>query len=171
MNKLLSLRHALLVAVACVMISGCSKPAPSDMPATVAYKVKVVNGSKGIADVQVVMDSVDGQGVGAIAGTTNSSGVAEMKTTYKGFTAKGVPAGEYKVRCIKDPVVDHWKTDDELAAMDIAGRQAYFDEWMAKNKELPREVPEIFSNFDKCPVTVGVVEAGETVIDVSEYEK
>lgn len=168
MNRLTSLSAAFALALACMLTVGCSKPAPDDMPETVPFTVKVVNGSKGIADVQVVMENPTG--TGAVAGTTNSSGVAEMKTTYKNFTAKGAPVGEYKVRCIKDPVVDHWKTEEEITAMDLGERQAYFDEWAAKCEEQPREVPKILKEYDACPCSTKVEAGGQYVIDVSEYE-
>lgn len=169
MNQFTTLRNALFLALVCVLIAGCGKKAPADMPETVPFKVKVVNGSKGVADVQVVMEAKSG--VGAISGTTGSSGVAEMKTTYKNYTAKGVPNGEYKVRLIKDPVVDHWKTEAELNAMDMGERQSYFDEWTAKCNELPREVPVILKDYDKTPLSTTVSGAGEYVVDCAEYEK
>lgn len=167
MNKLLSFRSVLLAVMACVLIGGCGKSAPSDMPATVPFKVKVVNGGKGIADVQVVMNNPTG--TGAVSGTTNSSGVAEMKTTYKGFTAKGVPTGEYKVNCIKDPEVEDWKTTEEINAMSLGERQQYFDEKDEKRDALPREVPKILKSYDDTPCSITVSEAGEYVIDVAEY--
>lgn len=168
MSRFNSFRATLALVAVCTLIVGCSKPAPDDMPETVPFTVKVVNGSKGIADVQVVMENPTG--TGAVSGKTNSSGVAEMKTTYKNFTAKGAPVGEYKVRCLKDPVVDHWKTQEEINAMDLGERQAYFDEWAAKCKELPREVPEILNEYDACPCSTKVEAGGQYVIDVSEYE-
>ena len=92
---------------------GCGKAAPDGFPETQPFTVKVVDGGKGIEGVQVTLAHSDPKGVGAVAGTTNSSGVAKMTTTFKNFTADGAPAGEYRVQCVKDPVVDHWKTDAE----------------------------------------------------------
>jgi len=169
MNRISVLQRLLLVASIGALAVGCGKTAPEGMPATVPFTVKVVDGSKGIADVQVVLESETA--IGSVAGTTNSSGVAVIKTTYKNFTANGAPTGEYKVRCIKDPVVDHWKTQDEISAMDLGERQAYFDEWKAKCDELPREVPLILNDFDNCPCKTTVADGGEYVVDVSEYKK
>ncbi len=168
MKNNIAFRSFFALAAVCALFVGCAKPAPDGMPETVPFKVKVVDGGKGIAEVQVVFDSTTG--VGAIAGSTNASGVAEMKTTFKNYTVKGVPLGEYKVRCIKDPVVEHWKTQEELNKMDLGERQAYFDEWAAKNAELPREVPAILGNYDQCPCSTTVSAAGEFVVDVSEYK-
>lgn len=167
MSRAFSLCYALLTAAVCLPIVGCGKLAPEGMPETVPFTVKVVDGSKGIADVQVVMDSESG--TGAVSGTTDSFGVAIMKTNYKNYTAKGVPTGDYKVRCIKNPTVDHWKSEEELNQMDLGERQAYFDEWQKKNEELPREIPKILEDFDKCPVSTTVSGEGEFVVDVSQY--
>ena len=168
MNRLLTLRYALFFALACVTLVGCKESAPDGMPDTVPFTVKVVDGSKGIADVQVIMNSPTA--TGSVAGTTNSSGVAVMQTTFKNFTKKGVPTGEYKVLCVKNPTVDHWKTEEELNQMDVGTRQAYFDEWQKKNEELEREVPKILESFDNSPCSVTVSGEGEFVVDVAEYK-
>ncbi len=167
MHKAPSLRSTFLFALAFFTIVGCGKSVPKDMPKTVPFKIKVVDGSKGIADVQVVMDGQSGSG--SLAGKTDSSGVAVMSTTYKNYTAKGVPTGDYKVRCIKNPTVDHWKSEDERNKMTPGEMDQYYGEWQKKCDELPREVPKILEDFDKCPVTMTVSEAGEFVVDVSQY--
>ena len=168
MNRLLTLRYAFLFALACVTLVGCKESAPDGMPDTVPFTVKVVDSSKGIADVQVIMNSPTA--TGSVAGTTNSSGVAVMQTTFKNFTKKGVPTGEYKVLCVKSPTVDHWKTEEELNQMDMGTRQAYFDECEKKNEELEREVPKILESFDNSPYSVTVSGEGEFVVDVAEYK-
>jgi len=169
MNRISALQRFLLVASIGALVVGCGKTAPEGMPETVPFTVKVVDGSKGIADVQVMLESETA--IGSVAGTTGSSGAAVIKTTFKNFTVNGAPTGEYKVRCIKDPVVDHWKSQEELNAMDLGQRQAYFDEWKAKCDELPREIPLILSDFDKCPCRTTVSDGGEFVVDVSEYKE
>ena len=149
---------------------GCGKAAPDGFPETQAFTVKVVDGGKGIEGVQVTLAHSDPKGVGAVAGTTNSSGVAKMTTTFKNFTADGAPTGEYRVQCVKDPVVDHWKTDEEMAAMSPGERTEYFNEWQAKCDELPREVPKKLGNYDATPLTATVASGGgELVVDVAEY--
>lgn len=149
---------------------GCGKAAPDGFPETQPFTVKVVDGGKGIEGVQVTLAHADPKGVGAVAGTTNSSGVAKMTTTFKNFTADGAPAGEYRVQCVKDPVVDHWKTDAEMSAMSPGERTAYFEEWKAKCDEQPREVPKALGNYDATPLTATVAAGGgELVVDVAEY--
>lgn len=150
-------------------VVGCGKRAPEGFPEVQPFKVKVVDGSKGIAGVQVTFSSP--QAAGAIAGTTDSSGLATMKTTLKNYTASGVPTGEYRVCCLKDPVVDHWKTDDEMMKMSIPDREAYFAEWQAKCDALPREVPKELGSYDHSPASTTVAAGGgELTIDVAAYK-
>lgn len=152
------------------VFGGCGKTAPDGFPETHPFTVKVVDGGKGIEGVQVTLAHSDSNGVGAVAGTTNSSGVAKISTTFKNFTAAGAPAGEYRVQCVKDPVVDHWKTDAEMAAMSPGERTEYFEEWKAKCDELPREVPKALGNYDATPLTATVAAGGgELVVDVAEH--
>ena len=149
---------------------GCGKTAPDGFPETHPFTVKVVDGGKGIEGVQVTLAHSDSSGVGAVAGTTTSSGVAKISTTFKNFTAAGAPAGEYRVQCVKDPVVDHWKSDAEMAAMSPGERTEYFEEWKAKCDELPREVPKALGNYDATPLTATVAAGGgELVVDVAEH--
>lgn len=166
--KLLSLRCCAVLAFAvCFAAVGCGKKAPEGMPETVPFKVKVTNGGKGIADVQIEL--VNPKIQGSIAGSTNSSGVAEIKTTFKNFTANGAPVGEYRVRLKKDPLAEHWKTNDEILAMGVGERAEYYDEYNAKCEELPREVPKILGDYDGTPLTTTVSDGGEAEFDVAEY--
>jgi len=148
---------------------GCGKAAPEGMPATVPFTVKVVDGGKGIADVQIQLINEKAQG--SIAGKTDGSGVAKIKTTFKNFTADGAPTGEYRIRCIKDPLAEHWKTSEERAAMTIGEQAEYDAEYQEKCDALPREVPKVLGDYDNTPLTANVSDGGEVVVDVSEYNK
>lgn len=149
---------------------GCGKAAPEGFPELQPFTVKVVDGGKGIEGVQVSLANLDPKGVGSVAGKTNSSGVATMKTTFKNHTADGAPTGEFRVICIKDPVVEDWKTDDEIAKMSPGEREAYGKEKDAKRDEMPREVPKTLSLYDQTPVQTTVsAGGGEFVVDVAEY--
>ncbi len=159
-NLVLFCVAALLLGVAV----GCGPKKPADMPETYPFKVKIVDGSKPIADVQVQMlwekNSV-------VTGVTGADGVAEMKTTLQKFTTKGAPEGEFRVLCTKDPKVDHWKTDQERAEMSSGEAAAYMKEWQAKCDELPREIPKVWKDFDKTPLKASVPNGGgEVTFDV-----
>ncbi len=166
--KTLSLRFgAVLTLALCFAAVGCGKKAPEGMPETVPFKVKVTSGGKGVADVQIEL--VNPKIQGSIAGSTNSSGVAEIKTTFKNFTADGAPVGDYRVRLRKDPLVEHWKTDEEILAMGVGERAEYYAEFEAKCDELPREVPKILGDYDGTPLTATVSDGGEVEFDVAEH--
>jgi hypothetical protein len=157
--------YALLVAVlAGVALPGCKAKKPDGMPELVPFKVKVVDGSTPIADVEVFFI---GQGNTVTHAMTDASGVAEMTTSLQDYTEEGAPVGEYRVQCRKDPMAEHWKTPQEQAEMTIEERGAYSKEWQDKCDALPREVPKKWSDFDKTPLTASVpAGGGEVVFDV-----
>jgi len=163
----MKLRQFLCLAVGAALMCaavGCGPKAPADMPKTVPFKVKVVDGSKGIAGARVLFLSEQKAVVSAI---TDSNGVAEITTSLQGYTAKGAPSGEYRVQIVKERLAEHWKTDEERAKMDKPEKDAYLDEWLEKCNEIPREVPAIWEDFDKTPLTASVpAEGGEVTFDV-----
>lgn len=146
---------------------GCGPKAPADMPETHPFKVKVVNGSDAIADVDVFFIATSGSVT--ISGKTDKNGVAEITSTLQGYTADGAPAGDYKVTCTKDPQPEHWKTPAELAAMSVGEQSEYHAEYEAKRAEMPREIPEVWKDFDRTPLSATVsAGGGEVTFDVAE---
>ena len=163
MLKKILLSCALVAAVA-TSLTGCGPKKPDGMPEVYPFTVKVVDGSTPIADVQVFF-IYDGKCV--VAGTTDAKGVATMQTTLQNYTEKGAPAGEYRVTCTKDPLAEHWKTPEEISKLPLGEQMEYQKEWQAKCDELPREIPIIWKNFDKTPLTAEVTaQGGEVVFDV-----
>lgn len=160
--------YALLVAVlAGVVLVGCKAKRPDDMPELVPFKVKVVDGSTPIADVDVFFI---GQGNTVTHAMTDANGVAEMTTSLQDYTEKGAPVGEYRVQCTKNPTVEHWKTPQEQAEMTIEERGAYSKEWQEKCDALPREIPKKWGDFDKTPLAASVpAGGGEVVFDVEGH--
>ncbi len=163
----LSCFFALATAAICVVAVGCGPKAPADMPETHPFKVKVVNGSEPIADVDVFFIATSGNVT--INGKTDKSGVAEISSTLQNYTASGAPAGEYRITCTKDPKPEHWKTDEERGQMSMEESNAYHAEYEAKRAEMPREIPQIWQDFDKTPLSATVsAGGGEVVFDVAE---
>ena len=161
------LRAFLFVVLAGGVLVGCKAKRPDGMPELVPFKVKVVDGSKAIADVDVFFI---GQGNTVTHAMTDANGVAEMTTSLQDYVEKGAPVGEYRVQCTKNPTVEHWKTPQEQAEMTIEERGAYSKEWQEKCDALPREIPKKWSDFDKTPLTASVpAEGGEVVFDVEGH--
>ena len=152
-----------LAALLVCAVIGCGAKKPADMPETVPFTVKVVDGGKGIEGVHVFFIYDKNPSISAV---TDSSGVAQMSTSLQQYTAKGAPVGDYRVTCTKDPMVEHWKTAQERALMSPGDASAYMKEWQAKCDELPREIPKIWSDFDKTPLKCTVTAGGEVVFDV-----
>ena len=154
-------------AALCVVAVGCGPKAPADMPETHPFKVKVVNGSDPIADVDVFFIATSGNVT--INGKTDKNGVAEISSTLQNYTASGAPVGEYKITCTKDPKPEHWKTEEERGQMSMEESNAYHSEYEAKRAEMPREIPKIWQDFDQTPLSATVAAGGgEVVFDVAE---
>ena len=137
----------------CAAVTGCGPQKPADMPDVVPFKVKIVDGDKPIEGVHVIF-SYDKNPV--IAGDTNSAGIAEMTTTLQKYTAKGVPQGSFKVTCVKEPVVEHWKTMQEIAEMSPGESAAYYKEYQEKCAAVPREIPKSWGDVSNPVLTVDV---------------
>lgn len=163
-RKLLLSFVAAMVCGTCLV--GCGPKKPEGFPEVAPFTVKIVDGSTPIADVAILFI---GNGNAVIQGMTDVNGVAEIQTRLGNgdYMEKGAPAGEYRVQCTKDPMVEHWKTAQERAEMSIEEQGAYNDEWQKKCDALPREIPKIWGNFDKTPLKVEVpAGGGEVTFDV-----
>ena len=152
------------VMMFCCSFLGCGPKKPDGMPDVVPLKVKIVDGDKPIEGVHIVFNS-DLSPV--VAGDTDSSGVAVMTTTLQKYVAKGVPVGKFNVICMKDPLVEHWKTPQEQAEMSPGEAAAYHKEYQEKCAALPREIPKSWGDSSH-PVLTAEVDAstGEIVFDV-----
>lgn len=154
----------LFLSILSVVISGCGKKKPADFPEVLPFTVKVVDGSTPIEGVQVFF-IYDGNPV--VSGLTNAQGIAEITTMYQKYTAKGAPAGEYKVQLSKEPLAEHWKSPEEQMQMTKEEKDAYLNEWLTKCKALPREIPANWGNYDKTPLTASVsIDSKEITFDV-----
>lgn len=144
---------------------GCGKKKPDGFPEVQPFTVKVVDGSKPIEGALIRL--VVSNGNYRVDGKTDASGVAVLSTGLQGYSAKGAPAGDYRVQIEKEPLAEHWKTPEEQAQMSKPEKDAYLDEWLAKCAELPREVPKIWNDYDKTPLTATVpAGGGEVTFDV-----
>lgn len=156
--------NLLLLAVLCVVVNGCGPKKPADFPEIYPFTVKVVDGETPIEGVQVYF-LYDKNPI--VAGKTDAKGIATISTTVQKYTENGAPAGEYRVQCTKDPLAEHWKTPEEQSQMSKPERDAYLNEWIDKCSELPREIPKIWGDFDKTPLTATVsTGGGEVTFDV-----
>lgn len=165
--KLLKIQKFAVSIIFLCFLSGCGPKEPADFPQLQPFKVKIVDGDKPIEGVlvQFLYDKNP-----LVSAMTDSHGIAVITTTYQKYTKVGAPVGEYRVKCTKDPLADHWKTEEEREKMSKEEEDAYLNEWIAKCAELPREIPEVWSNFDKTPLTVSVQEGGgEVTFDVDGH--
>ena len=135
--KIIGIFLSITTLSCCVL--GCGPQKPADMPDVVPFKVKIVDGDKPIEGVHILF-SYDKNPV--ITGDTDKNGVAELTTTLQKYVAKGVPIGKFNVTCVKDPLVEHWKTPQEQAEMSPGEAAAYHKEYQEKCAAIPREIPK-----------------------------
>ena len=147
------IKFALLLVTICCGVFGCGPQKPDDMPDLVPFKVKIVDGDKPIEGVHVLL-SYDKNPV--VSGDTDKNGVAELTTTLQKYSAKGAPIGSFKVICIKEPVVEHWKTMQEIAEMTPGESAAYYKEYQEKCAAVPREIPKSWGDSTKPALTVDI---------------
>lgn len=147
------IKFALLLVTICCGVFGCGPQKPADMPDLVPFKVKIVDGDKPIEGVHVLL-SYDKNPV--VSGDTDKNGVAELTTTLQKYSAKGAPIGSFKVICIKEPVVEHWKTMQEIAEMSPGESAAYYKEYQEKCAAVPREIPKSWGDSTKPALTVDI---------------
>ena len=163
----MKLRQFLCLTISAALLSalvGCGPKAPADMPKTVPFKVKVVDGSTPVEGARILFLH-DQKAV--VSGITDANGVAEITTSLQNYTAKGAPAGEYRVQCVKERLAEHWKTPEEQSKMSKEEKDQYLDEWLEKCNEIPRSVPASWEDYDKTPLTASVpAEGGEVTFDV-----
>ena len=67
------------------------------MPSTIPCKITIVNGGAPQVGYSVGLHAPGGNGSLSINANTDSSGVAEIRTQFTNYIAKGAPAGRYKV--------------------------------------------------------------------------
>ncbi len=164
MKRVQILCLAAFVSLSLVFV-GCGKKKPDGFPDVQPFTVKVVDGSKPIEGALVRFNGDVGSL--AISGKTDSSGVAVISTGLKGYSAKGVPVGDYRVQVEKEPLAEHWKTPEEQSQMSKPEKDKYLDEWLAKCAELPREVPKVWNSYDDTPLKATVsAGGGEVTFDV-----
>ena len=160
----------LLAALPMLFVLGCKSKRPSDWPSAV-YPVTITatNNGSPMADLQVFFGPTSGTMNYAVAGSTNSSGVAVMETRGATYSQKGVPAGEYTVTFAAN--LQPTRTVDEAYELPPEERQAYLDAMVQEVKELRENNPVpsgLSGGTSELVVTVG--EGGlEQAVEFSEF--
>jgi hypothetical protein len=154
----------------CVIFAfvGCGRPA--GMPATIPCKVILVNDGIPQADYDVSLRSVSGNALLSITARTDSSGVADFRTQYTDYIAKGAPEGTYKV--LIDKRVELPPDGVDVSRLLQAERDAYGAK-RAKEAEKLRVISVLLTKENSTPFEITLSKDGESqwTFDLKEYIK
>ena len=150
---------------------GCSKSVPKDFPKTFSCQIVVRDDGTPVdaASVTLVPDQLMSDIV--IGGSTNSSGVATLRTLRGEYSQEGVPEGNYTVVIAKTLPIDiPALSTEEIYALTPKQRADREREYKQK-LEKARVVPELLST-PKSPLKLEVGSTGARLeVDISEYKK
>lgn len=159
----------LLAALPILFVTGCSSKRPDDWPTVYPAKIIAQKDGMPMADLQVYFQPAAGTMPYAVAGITDSSGVAVMETRGSTYSQKGAPAGEFVVTFAAD--THPTRTADEAYALPEEERKAYLEAMAQEVADLQANnpVPSGLSGGSR-ELIVTVSESGlEQTIEFSEY--
>jgi hypothetical protein len=152
-------------------LSGCGGvPVPKNFPETSPCQIKITNGTSPLVGVDVNLFPDAPLPNIVVEGTTNSSGIALIRTKQGDYSKEGVPNGEYKIRLVE--VVDtglpplSLKERKNMTPPQLAARQKEIE----LKTDLLRIIPKKLASIIVTPLKLTV--SGETSleIDVSTYK-
>jgi len=148
-----------------LVICGCSTK-PSDVPELFPTQVIVMNGSAPIAGVDVILGLTSETLMVSMSGTTNSSGVAVIRTSRLNWQGNGAAAGDYIVTLTKHPQFEGELSLAEVQALDADALALYSAEQQRRFEAMVREVPEEFGDFATSPFRMTVYRGGENRLEI-----
>jgi hypothetical protein len=159
-----------IVLLIIFLICGCNRK-PSDVPPLYPCQVVVKNGAAPITDVEVILGLTDVTSMCSMLGTTDSAGIAIIKTSRLDWQGNGAPAGEYIVTISKAPKFEGELSLEEFQKLDPAAQELYNADQARKHAALPREVPIQYSDFASSPYRMTVAKEGENRLEIDIAQK
>ena len=142
------------------------------MPKVYPVKLTVMDGDSPLEDATVILVANNPINNIVVGGTSNSSGVVDLRTTYASYSEKGAPLGSYKITVQKEHPVIQTKTDEELQKMGPGEIADHGLKLMAERDAKPKLVPQNVTRSATTPFSIEVVEKGtELTIDLSPFPK
>ncbi len=164
---------ALVFLAVISIVVGCGPARPKEMPETAPCTVTVTQAGQPMADVVVSLYREGGNGSMLIEGTTNTSGVAKIRTRWGDYTTNGAPVGTHKVTVDKYvEVPPETVTPEESALWTAQQGEKYERERQALIDSL-RIIPKQIADITYTPLSVSVVSStgGSLTIEVNDYQK
>ncbi|MDO5552206.1 MAG: hypothetical protein Q4G68_00465 [Planctomycetia bacterium] len=157
---------------------GCNKEqVPEGFPALAPCTITVTRAGTPQEGITVTLAPPQGNSPLAVAGKTNSQGVAKLNTIQGNYMQAGVPQGTYKVLVRKDiPFESKELSREEMKAMSAQELTAFEKEQEEARVQYEAErakiVPPILSQPSSTPLTLDVNASGTSMtIDLSDYAK
>ncbi|MDR1959753.1 MAG: hypothetical protein LBQ54_12045 [Planctomycetaceae bacterium] len=160
----------LLTCLLSLSFCGCSD-SPKGFPKVVPCQIIVLRGTTPVADVEVSLKPVTPVDSIVFFGKTDSTGVCQVRTTYASYSKPGVPEGTYKVILVKEPFVEHTKTEEERHAMTQPQLNEYTKQMKNRQAALPKMIPPKLTKTDTTPLKIDV--AGKQTglsVNLEEYK-
>ncbi len=153
-------------------VVGCGPARPKEMPETAPCSVSVLKDGQPVADVVVSLYREEGNGSMLIEGTTNSSGVAKIKTRWGAYMTNGVPVGTLKVTIDKYVAVPDETVTAEESAMWTPQQSAKYERERQALIDSLRVIPKTIADVTLTPLTVSVAPStGATLeVELSDYK-
>lgn len=159
------MKNTLLIPLLIILVSaGCNRK-PDNVPTIFPCSVSVTNGTTPVNDVFIVFAPETGGTEWSIAGTTNASGKATIRTSRLGWQGDGAPAGTYRVSLSKTPTVPGI-SPEEYQRLPAEEQEMYNIEQEKKREKLPREIPKYLSDFTLSPFQITVAQGQENSLTV-----
>jgi hypothetical protein len=140
-----------------LLLNGCKSNIPDGFPVLVPCTVTITDDGKPLADVFVVIETVPPTANISSAEKTDAQGKAIMQTSQGNFSKEGVPVGKLVMTLVKTPVVDDWKSQEELKNMPMEESMAYSAEKASRSAALPPIIPQILTDSATSPLNKNAV--------------
>lgn len=172
MNKFLFVFLGALCLFSVLLISGCEK-VPDGFPRTIPCTVTITDEGKPVDGVFIQIDTVPPTSSLSITAKADANGQAMMQTYLGAYGRSGVPTGNLVLSLQKEPVAEHFKSDEERAKMTYDEGMKYGKELKARSDKLPKIVPEALMNSKTSPLKMEA-KAGSSIqwnVKLEEYRK
>ena len=159
-----------LLCTLTLLTSGCGKPTPSELKNLAPVKITVVRKGEPLADVLVLLHTETAVLL-ARSGTTDTNGVAVIKTRMSSHSGTGTIPGDYTVtlsQSVPLPLeLQPGENEIDLPEAEKAARDARREDFYNKN----RLVPLALGNSKTSPIKLTVAEktGAELNVDVAGY--
>ncbi|MDR2169272.1 MAG: Ig-like domain-containing protein [Planctomycetaceae bacterium] len=160
----------LILVVLILSVCGCGPARPAGMPQTAPCQITVLQNGQPMSGVDVSLMRADGNGALSITAYTNSSGVANIKTSWGNYIANGAPIGKCKITLTKHVSLPFdGVTDSQIEKFTPEEAEAYEKKREADIDKL-RPIQKLFSNFETTPFEITIKEktGGNLTIDVAK---